>query len=292
MATKLKHGGFNSYKKKNRSLAGNIINFLFLMLIATFMALPLVFCVCNAFKPLDEIFMFPPRFFVRHPTLDNFRDLFLLMQSSWVPFTRYISNTIVITVCGTVGHVIIASLAAYVLAKHRFPGRKAIFQLIIITLMFSNVVTQIPNYIIMSKIGWINTYYSIIIPAFATPLGLFLMKQFMEQIPDSLIEAARIDGAGELLTFWRIAMPAVKPAWLTMIIFVFQPLWSTTGGNFLFSEQLKTLTYALNQIMLGGIARAGVSSAATLIIISVPIILFAILQSQIIETMSTSGIKE
>lgn len=276
----------------NRSSAGNIINLLFIMLVASFMILPLIFCISNAFKPLDEIFMFPPRFFVRNPSIKNMRDLFLLMQGSWVPFSRYISNTLFITTSGTVLHVVFGSLAAYILAKHKFPGRKTIFQIVIITLMFSNVVTQIPNYIIMSKIGWIDTYFAIIIPAIATPLGLFLMKQFMEQIPDSLIESARIDGAGEIRTFWLIAMPSVKPAWITMIIFSFQPLWNTTGGNFIFREELKTLPYALNQIMLGGIARAGVASAATLIIISVPIIMFAFLQSQIIETMATSGIKE
>lgn len=279
-------------KAPNRSKSGDLAVSLVLIFIGIFMALPLVYVISNAFKPLDEIFLFPPKFFVRNPTLENFQDLFVLMAKSWVPFSRYIFNTVFITVVGTVGNVIICSLAAYALAKHKFPGSKALFEIIVVSLMFSAHVTAIPNYLIMSKLGWVDTYKSLIVPAFATSLGLFLMKQFMEQIHDAMIEAARIDGASEWYIFFHIAMPMVKPAWLTLVIFSVQNLWNIRGSNFIYEEQLKTLPAALQQILQGGIARAGVGGAVSLLIMIVPIVLFVITQSNIIETMGSSGIKE
>lgn len=276
----------------NRSKSGDLAIHLVLIFVGIFMALPLIYVISNAFKPLDEIFLFPPKFFVMNPTLENFQDLFILMSKSWVPFSRYIFNTVFITVVGTGGNVIICSLAAYALAKHKFPGSKFIFEMIVISLMFSTHVTAIPNYLIMSKLGWVDTYKSLIVPAFATSLGLFLMKQFMEQIHDSMLEAARIDGASELYIFFNIAMPMVKPAWLTLVIFSVQNLWNIKGSNFIYEEQLKTLPFALQQILQGGIARAGIGAAVSLLIMIVPIILFILTQSNIIETMGSSGIKE
>jgi len=270
-----------SIRKKhvNRSLAGTL-------------ALPLVYAINAAFKPLDEIFLFPPTLFVRHPTVGNFADLVTLLGQSWVPFSRYIFNTVFITGVGTAGHVILASAAAYPLAKHRFPGRTVLFTAVVLALMFAPQVTAIPNYMIMSAIGLIDTYWAVIVPAFAFPLGLYLMKQFMEQIPDALLEAAKIDGASEYRIFWQVVMPNVKPAWLTLIILLFQMLWGTDGNGFIYSEQLKTLHYASNQIIQGGIARAGVGAAVALILMSVPILLFIFSQSRIIETMATSGMKD
>lgn len=279
-------------RRLNRSLAGNIGINIFLVILGLFMALPLVYAISNAFKPLDELFIFPPQFFVRHPTINNFIDLFSLISNSWVPFTRYLFNTVFITAVGTAGQVFLASIAAYALAKHRFPGSKLIFTSIVLSLMFSPVVTAIPNYLVMSSFKWIDTYFSVIVPAFQSSLGLYLMKQFMETVPDSLIEAARIDGENEFGVFWKIVMPAVKPAWLTLIIFSVQGLWNYTGGTYIYSEQLKPLTVALNQIMAGGIARAGTGAAVAVIMMLVPIILFLFIQSNIIETMSTSGMKD
>ena len=279
-------------RRANRSVGGDICNIIILALFGAFMALPMVFAIGNAFKPLDEFFIFPPRFFVINPTLDNFNDLFILMAQSWVPFSRYIFNTVFITLVGTVGHVIIASMAAFVLEKHKFPGRELLFGMVILALMFSAAVTAIPNFLTMSTLGWIDTHLALIIPAFAAPIGLFLMKQFMVTIPDSLLESARIDGASEFKIFWNIAMPAVKPGWLTLVIFSFQGLWGATGGTFIFSEELKTLPFALNQILLGGIARAGVGAAVMLMMMLVPITMFIATQSNIIQTMATSGIKE
>lgn len=279
-------------KKVNRSLAGDIVLFLFLGIVAAYMALPLVYVINNAFKPLDEIWEFPPRFFVRNPTMNNFVDLFTLMSTSWVPFSRYIFNTFFITIVGTAGHVLLASMAAYPLAKHKFPGYKWIFTIIVLSLMFAGNVTAIPNYLIMSKLGWINSFFAVIIPALAAPLGLFLMKQFMEGIHDSLLESAKIDGASEYTILWKIVMPAVKPAWLTLILFSFQGLWNTNGGNFIYSEELKPLPYAMGQIVTGGVARTGAGFAAGLLMLVVPILIFVITQSNVIQTMSTSGIKE
>ncbi|NLK99726.1 MAG: carbohydrate ABC transporter permease [Clostridiales bacterium] len=278
--------------KPNRSLTGDLgVNFI-LIFFGVFMAFPLVYAINSAFKPLDEIFIYPPRLFVKNPTMDNFQDLLVIMGKSWVPFTRYLFNTVFITAVGTAGHLIISSMGAYVLAKYNFPGSRAFFNLVVVALMFSGYVTAIPNYLIMSKIGWVDTYWAIIVPAFASPMGLFLMKQYMEGIPDVLIEAAKIDGAREWRIFSRIVLPVVKPAWLTLMIFSVQGLWNTKASNFIYSEELKTLPYALQQILSGGIARAGVGSAVSLVMMIVPITVFIVAESNILETMASSGIKD
>lgn len=283
---------FRHQKQLNRSFAVTFMLFVLLALFGAFMALPLIYTINNAFKPLDELFLFPPRFFVRNPTFDNFYDLVYLIGNSWVPFSRYLSNTIFITLLGTAGHVIFASAAAYPLAKYKFPGSKTLSTIVVLSLMFSGHVTAIPNYMIMSRLGWIDTHASIIIPAWAFPLGLFLMRQFMEQLPSSLLEAAKMDGASEYRIFWQIVMPNVKPAWLTLIILRFPSLWGSDGGSFIYSENLKTLNYALGQITQGGIARAGVGAAIGLVLMIVPITMFIISQSNVIQTMATSGIKD
>ena len=284
-------------RKVNRSRTGDLLLFLTLACVGAFMAMPLVFVINNAFKPINEILQFPPNFFVRNPTLNNFTDLFQLMSGTWVPFTRYIFNTLFISVIGTAGHVIIASMAAYPLAKRKFPGKGILFTIVVLSLMFSATVTQITNYMTMSWLGLVDTYWAVILPAIGSSLGLYLMKQFMEQVPDALLEAAQIDGCSEWRIFWTIVMPVVKPAWLTLIIFSFQGLWSVGGAGgagslFLYSETLKTLDYAFSQILAGGIIRMGPSMAATLILISVPILLFIVTQSNVLQTMSTSGMKD
>lgn len=279
-------------KRLNRSAGGNFGIYAILLFFALFMAFPLVYAINSAFKPLDEIFIFPPRLWVQNPTLDNFQDLFVIMAKSWVPFSRYFFNTTFITVVGTAGHIILASLAAFVLAKYKFPGSKTFFKIVITALMFNGYVTSIPNYLILSELGWIDTYWSVIVPAFAAPLGLFLMKQFMEGVPDVLLEAAKIDGAKEWTIFIDIVMPIVKPAWLTLMIFSVQSLWNNQASVFIYSEELKTLPFALQQILAGGVARAGVGSAVTLIMMIVPISVFIISQSNVLETMASSGIKD
>jgi ABC-type glycerol-3-phosphate transport system permease component len=290
--TKPKKRLFHREKQLNRSLAGNTLLFAIMIICGLFMVLPLVMIVNNALKPLDELYQFPPKIFVRNPTLENFSDLFVLMNDSWVPFSRYILNTIIITGGGMVGHVIIASLAAYPLAKNEFPFKKQLFSMVVLSMMFSWTVTQIPQYLIISWLHINNTYLALILPAWAFGMGLYLMKQFMEQLPDSLMESARLDGASEWKIFWTIVMPNVKPAWLTLAIFQFQQMWGNTGSLFLRDEQLKPLQYALQQITAGGVARAGAAAAVTFIIAAVPIIFFLICQSNVLETMTTSGMKD
>ncbi len=268
------------------------INFLTIFLIGLFMSIPFIYAISNAFKPLDELFIYPPRMIVTNPTLNNFSDLFVLMSEATIPFSRYFFNTIFVTVLGTAGHVILASLAAFILAKYVFPGNKIIFQTVIISLLFVPQVTSIPNFITMSQLKLVDNPLSLIVPAFGLPLGLFLMKQFMEtMVPNEVLESARVDGAGILSIFVKIALPMVKPAWLTLIIFSIQGLWNINSGTYIMSEEWKTLSYALSQIVAGGIARAGIGSAVAVIIMIVPITAFVLTQSKIVETMSTSGIK-
>ena len=283
---------FHREKQLNRSLAGNTLLFGIMIICGVFMVLPLVMIVNNALKPLDELYQFPPKIFVRNPTLENFSDLFVLMNDSWVPFSRYILNTLIITGGGMVGHVVIASMAAYPLAKNNFPFKKQLFSMVVLSMMFSWTVTQIPQYLIISWLHINNTYLSLILPAWSFGMGLYLMKQFMEQLPDSLMESARLDGASEWKIFWTIVMPNVKPAWLTLAIFQFQQMWGNTGALFLRDEQLKPLQYSLQQITAGGVARAGAAAAVTFIIAAVPIIFFLICQSNVLETMTTSGMKD
>ena len=289
----MKHFKFKLIKPRaGRSLAGDIINFVFLCLFAAVMVLPMVYAISNAFKPLDELFVFPPRFFVRNPTLDNFKGISALFTETMVPFSRYVSNTLFITVGGTVGSIFIASAAGYVLEKKSFPGKNALFSLVVTALMFTATVTAIPNYLVMSKLGIVDTYWSIFLPVFGASFNVFLMKQFMVNVPDTILEAARVDGAGEQRIFWTIVMPSVKSAWLTLIIFSFQSLWGITGSGTIYSEQLKTLPYALSQAVTAGISRTGESAAISCLMMIVPITVFIVTQSNVMETMMSSGIKE
>ena len=279
-------------RKPNRSIVGDFFLYLFLLMVAVIMAFPLIYAVSSALKPLDELFKFPPKILAQNPTLDNFSDLFVTMGKSWVTFSRYLFNTVFITFVGTFGHLLVASMGAFVLAKYDFPGNQSFFKLVTVAMMFTGYVTQIPNYLILNKLGWIDTYWSIIIPAFASPMGLFLMKQFMEGLPTSLIEAAKIDGASEWRVFSGIVMPNVKPAWMTLIIFSVQGLWNNKAATFIYSEEKKTLVYAMQQIQSGGIARTGQGAAVLVVLMIVPIAIFVFSESQILETMASSGLKD
>ena len=277
----------------NRSAGGDTGITIVLTILGLFMFMPMYYVVIQSLKPLDELFMFPPRFYVIHPTFDNFKDLVTLMGDSWVPFSRYIFNTVFITLCGTLGNLIFGSMAAYALSKLRFPGRNAIFQVIVMSLMFHSTVNAVTHFIILSAFGWIDTYLSIIVPSVAGTMGLYLMKQFMDSsVPDTVLESARLDGASELRTYLIIAMPMVKPAWLTLMIECFKTLWNSGASIYIHSEELKTFTYAITQIVSGGIARSGAGAAATVVMMIVPILVFVINQSKIIETMGSSGMKD
>ena len=277
----------------NRSAGGDVGITVVLAILGLFMFIPMYYTVIQSLKPLNELFYFPPRFYVVHPTLDNFVNLFNLMSDSWVPFSRYIFNTVLISVGGTFGNLVLSSICAYALAKIDFPGGKQCFWIIQKSLMFSATVGSIIKFIILTWLGWIDTYLAIIVPAWCSTLGLYLMKQFMESnVSTAILESARLDRASEFRTFWSIAMPMVKPAWLTLIIFSFQGLWQMGSSEYIYSEQLKTLNYAIGQITAAGITRAGASAAATVVMMVVPIAVFVISQSNIIETMGSSGMKD
>ena len=278
--------------KLSRSRLGNLVVLVLLAAMGVFTAIPFLFSIVQSIKPVDELFVYPPRLTVSRPTLDNFAVLFNLTSSTWVPVSRYLFNSLLLTVCGTVGNVVVCSMAAYPLAKLKFHGRKLLFNLVVVSLLFTYEVTFIPNYVILSKLQMLDTFWALLLPAVATPMGLFLMKQFMEQIPDSVVESARVDGAGTLTLYWRIVMPQVKPAWLTLVIFSFQSLWNREGLEFIFSEELKMFPTILKQGASSGVARAGAAAAAAVILMIPPIVVFLLSQSNVIETMASSGIKE
>ena len=286
MKFKLFHSSFN------RSWWGNLLVFLFLAVFGLFFIFPIFYSVLNAFKPLEEILIFPPRMYVMNPTLDNFLELAMLMEDSWVPLSRYLFNSIVVSVVGTAGHLLLSSMAAYPMAKIHFPGRKGFQKLIVMSLLFSSSVTYIPMYIVMDQLNLIDNQFAIILPAWQSSLGLYLMMNFMTNLPDSMLEAARIDGASEFRIYWQIVMPNVKPAWMTLIIFSFQAMWNNTGASYLYSEELKMLPSIIGTITAGGVRRTGVSAAAALLMMLPPILIFVFSQNNVIETMSSSGLKE
>lgn len=276
----------------SRSLGGTIVIFLFLLIIGVFMALPIVYSLVQSIKPLEEIFAYPPKFFVKRPTVDNYIQVYQLCQNLWVPLSRYLFNSLFISIVGTVVYVFIASMSAYPLSKHKFPGRIIVSSGIVWALLFRPEVTGVAQYIIISELSMIDTYWSMLLPPLAGTFGVFLMMQFMESaIPESVLEAARIDGANEYRIFYRIVMPSVKPAWLTLVIFTFQSYWNATGVSYIYDESLKTLPSVLSNISSGGLARAGASSAVAVILLVPPIIIFIISQSSMTETMAHSGLK-
>lgn len=277
----------------SRSAGGTVGIFLFLLAVSAFMALPLVYSVIQSLKPLDEIFAYPPRFFVYNPTLDNYRQMFALADNLWVSFSRYLFNSFFITIVGTAIYVVISSAAAYPLAKARFFGSKFIYQLFVWTLLFTTEVTAIPKYLIVAKLGLVDTYWAIILPYLASTMGVFLMRQFMvASIPDSTLEAARIDGANEYQIFFKIVLPSVRPAWMTLIIFAFKDLWNSgTSAEYIYSENLKSLNAVMSAISTGGLGRTGPACAVAVFMMIPPIFIFIYSQRSVIETMTHSGLK-
>ncbi len=284
----------NSRKKVmlSRTKAGNFFVFLFLLAMSMFMILPMVYSVVQSLKPIDEIFAFPPRFFVRNPTLDNFKQLFKLADNLWVPFSRYLFNSIAVSFIGTGLYLVIATLAAYPLAKAKTTAMYIISQAIVIAMLFRGDTTAIPQYIIIAKLGMVDTYYAMIFPTLASTMGVYLIRQFIvTAIPDETLEAARIDGAGEYKIFFSIVVPSVKPALMTLVIFTFQSMWNSTGTQYIFSENLKQLPSVLSSISAGGLARSGASAAVSVVMMIPPIVVFLISQSSVMETMTHSGLK-
>ena len=286
MRTLLRHR-----RRISRSAGGNFLVALFLLLLGAFMLLPIYYTVVNSLKPIHELFLFPPRLYVTSPTLDNFRGLIRIQGQAPVPFERYAFNSLFVTVAATGGFMLAASMAAYPLAKHRFPGKKVILQLVVFAILFRTEVTAVPQYILMVKTRLIDTYAALILPALATSFGVFLMTQFAEGIPEEILESARIDGAKDIPLFFRMVLPMVRPAWLTLGIFTFTSVWSTTGTQFIYSEELKMLPAMLAQIGGAGLSRAGVSAAVSVLLMVPPVVMFLFCQRSVIETMAHSGLK-
>lgn len=274
------------------SRGGDIGIFILLLLVGVFMLFPIYFSIIQSIKPMEELFLFPPKLYVIRPTSQSFEDMLKVAGGMDVPFSRYVFNSVFISVVVTLAQLVFSSSAAYVLAKVKAPGIKAMNKIIEVALLFTSSVTYIVQYIVMAKIGIIDTYLALTLPFIATPMGLFLMRQFMGQIPESMIEAAKLDGASHLRICWQIVMPNVKPAWLTLMIFAFQGAWQITGYLFVYSEQLKPIPVVMQQISASGMARAGVSYATVVVLMLPPMILFLILQSNVVETMAHSGLKD
>ncbi len=280
-------------RRYTRSKFGDICIFIMLAAAGLFTMLPLIYAVCTSFKPLDELLIFPPRFFVRRPTLGNYLILPDLMASLRIPLSRYILNSLMVTIVATFFYIIISAMAAFVLSKATFKGRNTLFWIIQFALMFNTYTLAVPQYLIFSKMHIIDTYWVYILPHMASTLGVFLMKQYIEgYIPDALLEAAKIDGASNYRIFWGIVMPVIKPAWLTLMLFGFRDVWAAVPNGTIFTEQLKTLPQIVTQITAGGTARAGSAMAVTVIMMIPPIIVYLISQSNVVEAMSSAGIKE
>lgn len=287
---KLKKFSLFDDNRKTRSTGGNAVSLIFTLIICIFMLIPVIYTLNMAFKPLEELHRYPPTFIAQNPTLNNFTDLFNLLNEAIMPFTRYFFNTICYTAIIAALRIVTGSLGAYALAKIPFPGSNAIFKIITFSLMFSAVVTGTPTYIIMVKLGMVDTMAGVIVPSIADTMGFYLIKSFMHNnVPGPLLEAGRIDGASELKIFFKIAMPIVKPAWYTLIILSIQGLWGASANN-TYREIFKTLPQALASIG-GGIERSGISAASSLLMLIVPFTCFLVMQSKIIDTMSSAGIK-
>ncbi len=299
------HTGVYGVKKKCRKIrligdesrvgrksSGDLFMLLIVGIMAAFSFFPLLMAVNMAIKPVNELFYYPPKLFAINPTFDNFKMLFSLMQNTRVSFFRFAFNTVFISLAVTAGHVFIASMAAYPLAKLKIPGIKMINTMIILSLMFVSAVTDVANYLTISWLGWLNTYLANITPPMGASLGLFIMRNYMTTIPDSLLEAARIDGCSNYQIYWQIVMPLSRPVWLTVAILVFQQVWGVDNSGYVYSESLKTLPYALRQITNGAMVRIGAGQAVGVLMMIVPAVFFIVNQTKIINTMATSGMRE
>ncbi len=281
-----------SNRQAGRKIGGTAAIFIFLFILGAFMVLPIYLTVIMSIKPVEELFVFPPKLYAIRPTLDNFRDMFRALSSNRVPFSRYVFNSVWVTVSVTALQCIFSSMAAFVLAKCRFPGSKLINSIIVIALLYQSNVIYIMQYIVMARLGLIDNPLALILPSVASPMGLFLMRQSISQVPDAMIEAAKVDGAGLFRICWQVVMPNQKPALMTLIIFAFQAAWNIQTGTLVFREQYKTLPTVVTQAAASGLARAGVAMAAAVFMLVPPIVIFMLAQRQVIETMAHSGIKE
>lgn len=278
-------------KRVSRSTAGNVTVIIFLLVFGVFMILPLYYMVISSLKPTGELFYFPPKFYVINPTLQNFLSLIKLQAQSDVPFERYLFNSVFVTVVATLGYVLIASMAAYALSKHKFPLKNVITKGVVFAILFRPEVTSVPLYILMVRTQIIDNYWAVILPAMAGSFGVFLLQQFLDNVPNDMIEAARIDGANEFVIYRKLIMPMLKPAWMTVIIFTFISIWNTTAVQFIYSEDMKMLPAMLSSLSTAGITRTGVAAAVGVLMMIPSVVIFLLSQNSIVETMAHSGLK-
>lgn len=280
-------------RKLKKVTFGWVVVYVLMISLAIVTSLPLVYMVVTAFKPLEELLRFPPQFFVRRPVLTNFSDLFTTLDSQTVPFTRYLFNSVFTTVVTVELTLIICSMGAYAIEKVRMKGSRLFSNLIVSALMFSPPAAQIPIYMIVARTGMMNTYWALIIPSLATPMYFFLIKQFVSQLPEPLMESARLDGASEFRILFSIVVPSIKPALATVTVFAFIANWNNANGSVIYitDQAMKTLPYALNTITANGLARAGAAAAASLLITLPTILVYLIMQRQVMKTMMFAGIK-
>ena len=279
-------------KRVGKSWTNDIGIFILLAFLGLFMLAPIYIAIITSIKPVQEIFIMPPKLYAINPTGDNFRDLFQVANNSWVPFSRNVLNSLYVTIAATVLHVIFACMASFILAKCRFPGVKLINKTVVIALLFNSQVTYIMQYIVMAKLGMINTYSALILPIVASSMGLYLMINSVGTIPDAMIEAAKVDGAGLFRICWQVVMPNMKPAIMTIIIFQFQAAWNSTGGNLVYDEALKTIPTVVQQIAAAGIARQGAIAASAVVLMIPPLAVFIAAQRNVMETMAHAGMKD
>ncbi len=287
---RLKKNGINP----QHFTAGQLKFYAILVPICVFMALPIVFIFMNAFKPLDELFAYPPRFYVRNPTWDSFRALFAISSTSNIPASRYLFNSIISSLATVLCTLVISTSAGYALSKKRFRLRPALMEINNLALMFCSVAVAIPRYFVISYMGLLDNFWSNVIPLLATPVGVFLVKQFIDGLPDALIEAAVIDGANDYQILIKIIMPLVKPALSTLTITTFQSAWGSevASTNYINNESLKTFAFYLHTLSASGtVSGQGVAAAATLILFVPNLIIFIFMQSKVMSTMAHSGIK-
>jgi ABC-type glycerol-3-phosphate transport system permease component len=260
------------------------------------MSLPIIFIINNAFKPLTELFAYPPKFFVRQPTLDNFRLLFDFSKESGIPMSRYLFNSVISATIVVILSVILSSITAFALSKLRFKAKNTLFKINTFALMFVPIAVAIPRYLIIVNMGLFNTYAAHIIPLLAMPVGLFLVKQFTDQVPDELLDAAKIDGASNWKIYTKVILPLVKPALVTVAVLSFQASWGNVeaSNNLIDKESLRTLPFYLGTLMNSTgnvIASAGIGAVASLISFVPNLLIFIFLQNKVMESMAQSGIK-
>ncbi len=297
----------NAKQKNKRKMWGSGLNpryfhrsqlkfYAYLIPMAIMMMIPIVYIFMTAFKPAEELYAFPPRLFVRNPTLDNFVNLFQVSSDTAVPASRYLVNSLIVTFCVVVLSIILAAATGYVLSKKHFKARNTLLEINNIALMFVDVAVAIPRYYIIIFLGLKNSFWANVVPLLAMPVGLFLVKQFIDQLPNALVEAAVIDGANDFQILFKIIIPLIKPALSTVAIMAFQTAWTATEAStqYIESSNLKTFAFyisTLSNATGNTVAGQGIAAAGSLLLFLPNLILFIIMQSQVMNTMTHSGIK-